>query len=85
MQLVVRPGGQVQCLYAEQLDWSALGRPVIRRASYVEPDAQGQWWADLSPVAGPPLGPFALRGQALAAEQAWLEARLAAGNLPDRG
>ena len=31
----------------------------IRRASHVEPDEAGRWWADLSPVGGPRLGPFA--------------------------
>ncbi|MBL8794673.1 MAG: hypothetical protein JNM56_12270 [Planctomycetia bacterium] len=80
MQLVVAPGGWVRCLYAESLDLTLLGALIIRRASKVEPDATGQWWADLSPVAGPQLGPFAFRSQALAAEQAWLEERLATGD-----
>jgi hypothetical protein len=34
----------------------------------------GWWWADLSRVRGPRLGPFDLRSQALLAEQNWLEA-----------
>jgi hypothetical protein len=42
----------------------------------VEPDAHGQWWADLSPVRGPTLGPFGIRSRALAAEMAWLEQNL---------
>jgi hypothetical protein len=46
---------------------------AIRRASQVEPDAAGLWWADLAPVGGPMLGPFARRMQALTAEQTWLE------------
>ena len=46
----------------------------IRRASHVEPDDDGRWFADLSPVEGPKLGPFALRSQALDAERVWLEA-----------
>jgi len=45
----------------------------IRRASYVEPDDHGQWWADLHPVGGPCLGPFPRRSAALAAELRWLE------------
>jgi hypothetical protein len=37
-----------------------------------EPDASGQWLADLAPVSGPILGPFAQRSEALAAESDWL-------------
>jgi hypothetical protein len=42
------------------------------RASLVEPDEEGRWWADLSPVDGPLLGPFRQRSQALDAEEEWL-------------
>ena len=48
----------------------------ITRASHVEPTSSGQWTADLSPRGGPVLGPFALRGQALAAERDWLNEHL---------
>lgn len=74
MQVMIDPQGQVRCLYTEAMDLAALGPLSIRRASQVEPDASGQWWADLSPVNGPCLGPYRLRSQALAAEQEWLEA-----------
>jgi hypothetical protein len=73
MQLVINPGGTVRCIYGEAIDLSALGIPAITRASYVEPDEQGRWWADLSPIQGPLLGPFSHRSEALAAELAWLE------------
>ena len=73
MDLVVRPSGAVAALYSEAIDLAALGTLVIRRASHVEPDARGGWSADLSPVAGPVLGPFPSRSAALAAEVAWLE------------
>lgn len=73
MLLVVDRRGTVRCLYTEAIDLLTLGSLSIRRASQVEPDDQGQWWADLSPVAGPCLGPFALRSEALAAEEAWLQ------------
>ena len=73
MQLVVTPRGAVRCLYAEHFDLQSLGRPVIRRASHVEPTAEGGWLADLTPVQGPILGPFPCRSMALAAEQTWLE------------
>jgi len=72
MQLVISPGGTARCLYGEEIDLYLLGRPVIERVSHVEPDQQGGWWADLAPVQGPVLGPFAQRSQALAAEAAWL-------------
>lgn len=73
MHLVIEPGGILRRIYTEDIDLSALGSPAITRASHVEPDRQGRWWADLSPIHGPTLGPFAHRSAALAAEQAWLE------------
>jgi hypothetical protein len=74
MQLRIDPDGTVRCIYGEAIDLSALGMPAIRRASHVEPDDDGRWWADLSPVSGPRLGPFSARSLALDAERAWLEA-----------
>jgi hypothetical protein len=73
MQLVVAPSGVVRCIYDETIDLAALGSLAISRASHVEPDQQGRWWADLSPVDGAVLGPFPNRSEALAAEHAWLE------------
>ena len=73
MQLIVEPGGAVRCIYSEEIDLCVLGSPAITRASHVEPDADGHWWADLSPTQGPVIGPFDLRSEALLAEQAWLE------------
>jgi len=74
MQLIVQPDGNVRCLYDELIDLSTLGKPHIRRASHVEPDADGQWRVDLRPCGGPQLGPFSCRSAALQAEQKWLEA-----------
>lgn len=73
MQLLIDKSGTIRFVYSEEIDLSSLGRMDIRRASHVEPDENGQWLADLSPVNGPVLGPFTLRSQALAAESAWLE------------
>lgn len=73
MDIVVKADGQVRCLYDERLDLAALGPLTITRASHVEPDEEGRWWADLAPVDGPRLGPFAKRSDALRAEVAWLE------------
>jgi hypothetical protein len=75
MDLLIDSKGIIQCVYSEAIPLAELGTALIRRASHVEPDAQGRWWADLSPVAGPTLGPFAARSHALAAEQHWLETR----------
>lgn len=70
--ITISPQGVVRCLYHERFDLASLGRVTIERASHVEPDQSGQWSADLSPVGGPTLGPFAKRSKALAAEVAWL-------------
>ena len=72
MNLIVHNDGNVRCLYDETIDLSALGPVNISRGSYVEPDQEGRWHADLSPVAGPTLGPFVTRSQALIAERTWL-------------
>jgi hypothetical protein len=72
MQLVIDVTGRVRAVYDEQIDLAALGHPSIRRASHVEPSADGRWHADLAPVHGPLLGPFERRSQALEAEGAWL-------------
>ena len=72
MEFVVTPVGEIRCIYGEELDLHALGRPDIRRGSYVEPTADGCWTADLAPVGGPVLGPFEQRCSALEAEIAWL-------------
>jgi hypothetical protein len=74
--LIIGREGDVRCLYTEAVELAALGSLAIQRASHVEPDDQGQWWASLAPVAGPKLGPFPRRSVALEAERQWLEAYL---------
>ena len=83
MQLIISKQGIVSCIYAESLDLASLGRLSITRGSHVEPDADGQWRVDLSPVGGPVLGPFPHRSTALAAEHEWLESFWL--NAPERG
>jgi len=73
MQLVIDRQGNARCVYGEEIDLTELGRVTIRRGSHVEPDANGKWWADLSPVNGPRIGPFDRRSDALNAEREWLE------------
>ena len=72
MEVVVDAGGDVRCIYDEALDLRELGKLQITRASHVEPDRDGCWWADMGPVSGPVLGPFRNRTEALAAERRWL-------------
>jgi hypothetical protein len=72
MELVVGTNGGVRCIYDESLDLRELGRLTITRASHVEPDADGFWWADMGPSGGPVLGPFGSRSEALGAERGWL-------------
>jgi hypothetical protein len=72
MQIIITPRGEVRCIYAEAIDLATLGTPTIARASHVEPNQQGDWLADMSPVGGASLGPFRHRSEALAAEHAWL-------------
>jgi hypothetical protein len=73
MHLIIEPDGSVRCVYDECISLVRLGRMQIQRGSHVEPDDAGEWHADLSPVGGPALGPFANRSDALAAERVWLE------------
>ena len=72
MEMIVNPEGLIRCLYSEEIDLTEFGELRIRRASYVEPDHRGRWWADLAPVGGSKLGPFARRTEALEAEVEWL-------------
>ena len=80
MQLLVLPSGSIRCVYDEAIDLSLLGTRVVVRASHVEPDLDGSWYADLSPVGGPRLGPFGLRTEGIVAERRWLEAHWLIGS-----
>jgi len=73
MDIYVSPDGQLRHIYDDALNLADLGHVRISRASHVEPAPTSGWIADLSPVGGPVLGPFAKRAEALAAEVAWLE------------
>lgn len=74
MELIVDlQRGSIRCLYDETIALGELGSLSIVRASHVEPDGAGAWWADLAPVSGPRLGPYGRRSDALAAEIRWLD------------
>ena len=80
MELMIDNQGLVRCIYHEAIDLAAIGRIDIKRASHVEPTSDGQWTADLAPVGGPILGPFAVRSEALAAEHQWLSSNWLRGD-----
>ena len=63
MELVVGADGAVRCIYDKALDLRALGKLRITRASHVEPDSDGKWWADMGPVGVPVLGPSGRGGR----------------------
>ena len=70
MEVVVSVGGKVVTVYNELLDLSDLGPARVTRASHVEPDDRGNWFAAI--VDGPTLGPFERRSAAIDAEVQWL-------------
>lgn len=70
MNIFISRDGTIQAIYAETIDFRTLGNPKIERASHVEPDQSGNWFAEI--INGPRLGPFARRSDALAAEVNWL-------------
>jgi len=75
MELVVGVDGVARCIYDEGIDLREIGTLQITRASHVEPDRDGFWWADMGPVDGPVLGPYGSRSEALQAERGWLQSR----------
>ena len=72
-ELIIGLGGNVRMIYSELIEPHAFGEPIIERGSHVEPDQNGFWWADLTPVNGPRLGPYHMRSKAIDAEIAWLK------------
>jgi hypothetical protein len=72
LDLVVGCDGAVKCIYGEELNLREIGQLQITRASHVEPDAEGYWFAGMGPSGGPVLGPYGSRSAALAAEREWL-------------
>ena len=80
MTITVDLGGKVSFIYDDALaGLLSEGRSDVRRASHVEPWPGGGWLADMAPVGGPKLGPFALRRDALDAEFAWIQENVLCG------
>jgi len=76
MALVVAADGVARCIYDEALDLREIGTLKITRASHVEPDAEGCWWADMGPSGGRVLGPYGSQSEAVRAERGWLAVRM---------
>jgi hypothetical protein len=79
----ISPAGQITMIHDDGMrELLKQGQASLRRASHVEPGdpALGQdplqWYADMAPVQGPVLGPFATRTEALASEVDWLNHNL---------
>lgn len=73
MDIFINGDGSMQFVHDDDLAEALSGGvTVTRRASHVEPDEQGRWMVDLSPVGGPLVGPFSRRDAALAWEVEWL-------------
>lgn len=72
MIIVVGPDG-IKFIHDDNLmaALKGLGPARTKRASHVEPEGEN-WTADMAPVGGPRLGPYATRGEALAAEFRYL-------------
>ena len=47
MDLIVASTGIVTAIYAEAIDLHTLGLATITRASHVEPDERGLWFAEM--------------------------------------
>ncbi len=83
-ELIIDPAGHLRGVYDERIDYASIGEVTIRRASHVEPAGGTTWTADLTPVGGPVLGPFAVRSEAITAEVAWLRLNLTNQNFLTR-
>ncbi len=82
INVLIRPDGSVVMIYQEHLSLTALGPGKVKRASEVNPDGEGKWWAQI--YRGPKLGPFAKRSEAVAAEIRYLEEHLCQPNRSDK-
>ena len=74
-KILISPDGKSRFIYSDEVAsvMREVGTLNTKRASHVEPNEDGEWMADLSPVGGPLLGPFETRAGALAAESVWID------------
>jgi|SRR6185437_2894716 len=73
----IAPDGTITTIYDDALiPLFEEGNTKTRRASHVEPADNGTWTVDLTPVSGPVMTGFRLRGDALNAEVGWIKKNL---------
>jgi len=72
MKLFIDENGVIQLIYTDNIDLSEWGDVKIQRASHVEPDENGLWYVDLTPVGGIIHHGFKKRQEALDFEVQWL-------------
>jgi hypothetical protein len=71
--VLVDANGRLEFVWDDRLaPLRALGEITIRRASHVEPTDDGWWTADMTPLGGQIIGPFALHAAAIDAEREWI-------------
>lgn len=75
LQIVVGKKGKIRFIHDDDLAaaMAPIGKATTQRASHVEPDTNGKWKVDLSPVGGPVLKGFTRRDHASNAEVKWLK------------
>ena len=72
---VVAVDGGVRCIDDASLDLRAVAKLLITGASHVEPDSDGDRWADMGPSGWSVLGPFGSRREAIQVERGWMVVR----------
>ena len=68
--------GRTPLHVASWAGYADIARFLVQKGADVNATADGQWTADMGPMDGPVLGPYRLRGEALAAEVKWLRSHL---------
>ena len=48
MKIRVYPEGIIRALHDDRLNLADIGKFLLARASWVEPDSQGRWWVGRS-------------------------------------
>lgn len=82
LEVTIGDDGTIQCLAPDDLDLTELGRCDVRRASHVEFDNAVQAWEVRLPN-GRLLGHFPTRGEALAHEVRYLNAKIDDGTVEE--
>lgn len=71
--------GCIKHIYNEDIDLSSIGEQQVKRASVVDPEDNGKWFADLSLSGGQKVTGFDKRSDALKYEINYLEENILGG------